>query len=512
MKLNRLISSTLSAMVAAALSFSAAAVTTVTVATPAHAASTADGQITRSEVLSRAQYWVDQGYTYLNSSDKTTWRTGPVGSEKYRRDCSGLVSMVWHLSEGYYDTSVFESWIGGRITRLDSFNDLKPGDAVLRVNFKGLSDHIEVFAGWKNNADHGAGAYFYSFNSTGETVRNPYKDSNFGNLGFRSLSAITSDFEHAIHYNGILDDPGATPPVDDATGNGGLRADFNGDGLGDVAAFYDYPGLRTVLFVWSGKTGGGFTGPVNAWDSGAGGWDQTRSKPVSGDFNGDGMTDVGVFYDYPGLRTVLFTWTAKTGGGFTGPVNAWDSGAGGWDQTRSKPVTGDFNGDGMTDVGVFYDYPGLRTVLFTWSAKTAGGFTGPVNAWDSGAGGWDQTRSKPVSGDFNGDGMTDVGVFYDYPGLRTVLFTWSAKTAGGFTGPVNAWDSGAGGWDQTRSKPVSGDYNGDGRGDVGILYDYPGLRTVLFTWTAKTAGGFTGPVNAWDSGAGGWDQSRTKPL
>ncbi|WP_218041573.1 hypothetical protein, partial [Acrocarpospora macrocephala] len=207
MKLNRLIPRALSIMAAAAFAFTGVAVTTVTTAVPAHAASTPGGQIIRSEILSRAQYWVSQGYTYLNSSDKSTWRTGPDGPDRYRRDCSGLVSMVWHLPEGYYDTSVYESWIGSRITRLSSFDDLDAGDAVLRVNFKGLSDHVEVFARWKNAADHAQGAYFYSFNSTGETVRNPYANSSFGNLGFRSRSDITSNFEHAIHYNNTTDDP-----------------------------------------------------------------------------------------------------------------------------------------------------------------------------------------------------------------------------------------------------------------------------------------------------------------
>ncbi|RCG27879.1 VCBS repeat-containing protein [Sphaerisporangium album] len=328
------------------------------------------------------------------------------------------------------------------------------------------------------------------------------------------VSAVPDAYGREVHDAQLLVDalwtaePPSAPPADSS----GMRADYNGDGLDDVAAFYDYPGLRTVLFVWTAKAGGGFTGPANVWDSGPGGWDQTRSKPVNGDFNGDGRADVGVFYNYPDLRTVLFVWTAKAGGGFTGPANVWDSGAGGWDQTRSKPVSGDFNGDGRGDVGVFYDYPGLRTVLFVWSAKTGGGFTGPANVWDSGAGGWDQTRSKPVNGDFNGDGMTDVGVFYNYPDLRTVLFVWTAKTGGGFTGPANVWDSGAGGWDQTRSKPVNGDFNGDGRADVGVYYDYPGLRTVLFVWSAKTGGGFTGPANVWDSGAGGWDQTRSKPV
>ncbi|MEW9529869.1 hypothetical protein, partial [Microbispora sp. NPDC049125] len=200
MKFNRLIMRALTMMVTAILGLTGAVVTAVTIAAPAHAASTAGGQIAPSEVLSRAQYWVDKGYTYLNSSDTSTWRTGPTGTERYRRDCSGLISMVWHLPEGYYDTSVYESWLGGRLTRLGSFNDLRPGDAILRVNFKGLSDHTELFAFWASDADHSKGAYFYSFNSTGYTVRNPYKNNTENKLGFRSLSDITTNFEHAIHY------------------------------------------------------------------------------------------------------------------------------------------------------------------------------------------------------------------------------------------------------------------------------------------------------------------------
>ncbi|WP_283135724.1 hypothetical protein, partial [Rhizohabitans arisaemae] len=130
------------------------------------------------------------------------------------------------------------------------------------------------------------------------------------------------------------------------------------------------------------------------WDSGAGGWEQSRTKPVSGDFNGDGLTDIGGFHNYDRARTALFVWTAKVGG-FNWPSMLWDSGVGVWEQTRTKPVSGDFNGDGLTDIGGFYNYDGGRTALFTWTAKT-GGFNWPANVWDSGTGVWDQTRTKTI--------------------------------------------------------------------------------------------------------------------
>jgi hypothetical protein len=214
------------------------------------------------------------------------------------------------------------------------------------------------------------------------------------------VSAVPDAYAKEVHDAQLLVDAlwsaGTTPSTDPPSGASEVKSDFNGDGLEDVAAFYDYPGARTVLFVWSAKAGGGFNAPVSTWDSGAGNFEQPRAKPVAGDFNGDGLGDVGTFYDYPGARTALWVWTAKAGGGFNAPTNTWDSGAGNFEQSRAKPVTGDFNGDNLTDVGTFYDYPGGRTALWIWTANTSNGFNAPTNTWDSGAGNWDQFRTKPV--------------------------------------------------------------------------------------------------------------------
>ncbi|MGC9499022.1 trypsin-like serine protease [Streptomyces sp. WG7] len=318
-----------------------------------------------------------------------------------------------------------------------------------------------------------------------------------------------------------------------------FSGDFDGDGRSDVGVLYNYGvradggGNHTALWTFT-STGSGFGKPVKVWDSADGGsWSWDSSKPVAGDFNGDGRDDVGVLYDYGvradggGNRTALWTLTS-TGSGFGKPVKVWDSADGGsWNWDRSKPVAGDFNGDGRGDVGVLYDYGvqadgDSRTGLWTLTS-TGSGFGKPVMAWDSVDSGisWRWDSSKPVAGDFDGDGRGDVGVLYnngvraDGGGNRTALWKLTS-TGSAFGKPVRVWDSVDGGsWNWDRSKPVAGDFNGDGRGDVGVLYDYGvqaggGSRTGLWTLTS-TGSGSGKPVKVWDSADSGssWTWARS---
>ncbi|MBO3749828.1 VCBS repeat-containing protein [Streptosporangiaceae bacterium NEAU-GS5] len=259
--------------VTAALGFGGFVVTTISTTAPAHASTAAGGLISSAETLARAQYWAnDPNITYLNAGE-STWIAGPTGGERYRRDCSGLVSMAWHLPQAYYDTSVFEGWIGtDKVTRLGGPDELKPGDAILRVNFRGLSDHMELFSHWKNAADHGEGAYFYSFNSTGYTVRNPYAYNTENKLGFRTLDDIANNFEHEIRYKNVVDDVPS-----------GTLVDMNTDGKNDVVArdvngdLWVYPGTGNGGFGTRYKIGTGFN---------------IMSAIAVGDFNADAYPDL----------------------------------------------------------------------------------------------------------------------------------------------------------------------------------------------------------------------------
>lgn len=116
-----------------------------TLAAPAsaHAASSVGGSISRSEVISRAQYWVKKKVPY--SMNRTA--ADPQG-RKYRTDCSGMVSMALHLS-----TSANTVSLPSYLTAI-SWSSLKPGDVVgtLGSGTAGANGHVVLFNGWYNSA------------------------------------------------------------------------------------------------------------------------------------------------------------------------------------------------------------------------------------------------------------------------------------------------------------------------------------------------------------------------
>lgn len=109
----------------------------------ARAASSVGGTISRSEVISRAQYWVKKKVPYSMNATAAD----PQG-RKYRTDCSGMVSMALHLG-----TSASTVSLTSYVTAI-SWSSLKPGDVVgtLGSGTQGANGHVVIFNGWYNSA------------------------------------------------------------------------------------------------------------------------------------------------------------------------------------------------------------------------------------------------------------------------------------------------------------------------------------------------------------------------
>ncbi|MET8765348.1 hypothetical protein, partial [Lentzea sp. NPDC004782] len=158
-----------------------AAAGVVTLPTSAQA-SDLDGPITRSEVIQRAQYWVDH---QPGPYDQGGWSPGPGDGHMYRRDCSGYVSMALHLKD-VPSTATIANW-GHEISR----SDLKAGDY---MNFAGT--HTFLFDHWD---DANGNFWYYSFGAT------PVKHLRT-NINNSSLDGHPSGSYRAYRYNKIVDD------------------------------------------------------------------------------------------------------------------------------------------------------------------------------------------------------------------------------------------------------------------------------------------------------------------
>ena len=90
--------------------------------------------IPRTEVLLRARSWIDEHVMY----SQTQYHSNKYG--RYRQDCSGYISMCWHLPLSYTTATIMT--VAHRI----AWTQLQPGDALWRR--VGHEGHIALFVGW----------------------------------------------------------------------------------------------------------------------------------------------------------------------------------------------------------------------------------------------------------------------------------------------------------------------------------------------------------------------------
>jgi hypothetical protein len=187
-------------------------------------------------------------------------------------------------------------------------------------------------------------------------------------------------------------------------------------------------------------------------------------KPQSGEFNGDGKIDVALVHNDTYSWKVLVA-LSKGNGTFSAPVytlvSSENLAASYW-----NPQLGDFNGDGITDVALVHNDSDSWKTLVSLS-KGDGTFSAPIYTLVS-PDNMSSSYWTPQLGDFNGDGITDVALVHNDTDSWKTLVALS-KGDGTFSAPAYTLASPES-VSSSYWRPQLGDFNGDGKTDVGLVH------------------------------------------
>jgi hypothetical protein len=154
----------------------------------------------------------------------------------------------------------------------------------------------------------------------------------------------------------------------------------------DIATLYNYGNGVVRIHAWINNEAGSFdySGP-RGWFGTTRGYDGTKIyHPVAGDWNGDGLTDMAAFYDYGDNAARIHVWINDNGERveYQGPAGWWAVKSG-YDLTNIvDAVSGDLNGDNLDDIAVFYNYGESQIRIHVWlSTGDRFLYEGPKGWW-----------------------------------------------------------------------------------------------------------------------------------
>lgn len=223
--------------------------------------------------------------------------------------------------------------------------------------------------------------------------------------------------------------------------------DFNGDGIQDIVVAGPFRILTSDLIIkvkeWKVIYGSreGFKATLEGDN-----YNESTEKIVVGDYNGDGLDDIIIKYNYNGFHNCcLFTSSFQDGVHVFVKQKVIYS-----DKTDYDLQTVEINGDGVADLFVWQKD---SRNFYTWKSLYKDGVLTPLGVKGIG---YSTTNFGNVSFlDFNGDGLTDVINMTDegHELIRCVSSEWmTSEKKGGIP---------------TESHYAHfGDFNGDGKTDI----------------------------------------------
>ncbi len=242
-----------------------------------------------------------------------------------------------------------------------------------------------------------------------------------------------------------------------------IDGDFDGDLKQDIAVYREGTTANPQGYFYILPSASPNTFVSQAWGT-------TGDKPVTGDFDGDGKTDFGIARR---INDQIVWFILPSGGGAVRYVPF------GLASDRENAAAADFNGDGRDDLIVTRTEPNGD---LTHYIGDAGGGASVLSVQ------WGSSSFAPTSvffDDYTGDGRADIAVNYgacnsnptcDTAGTWWILETGSANySVTKFGIPFNQQA-------MTGDRPVFGDWDGDGKTDISV---FRASNTTLYALTSS---------------------------
>jgi uncharacterized delta-60 repeat protein len=273
----------------------------------------------------------------------------------------------------------------------------------------------------------------------------------------------------SFYLEGLVEQPDGKILLYGAHGDGG----FNGppynvllarylsiSALKDANPFYDYnfDGVTEYAVYRPNPSGFGTWHFLNGADYTSVDYGLSGDVLAPGDYNGDGMQDLGVFR--PGTGEWITGRVYLNNCAPMGCVETIQFGASG-----DIPAPGDYDGDAKTDRAVFRPSVGDWYILLS-----SGGARGLH---------FGQNGDKPVTGDYDGDGKSDIAVIRRLNGNMFWYILQSSDNQ--FVGLQFGIDE---------DKTVAADYNGDAKTEIAVWRPSSGTWYKLANYTDFSAAQF----------------------
>ncbi|HEX4421080.1 MAG TPA: VCBS repeat-containing protein [Kofleriaceae bacterium] len=223
-----------------------------------------------------------------------------------------------------------------------------------------------------------------------------------------------------------------------------FSGDFNGDGYGDTGVTGTDPSSGHRFWYIDYGDGHGNFPYQSVYDSGT--WGTGEPNAFSGDFNGDGLADIGL----TGADGYWYIAYGDGTGKFAAPTSYY------WGNNAANVFTGDFNGDGLWDIGVTGTAAQTDRNWYIRYGNGHGSF-GNQTVYS-----WGNPVTNVFAGDFNGDGLWDIGATGTAAQTDRNWYIRYGNGQGNF-GNQTFYD-----WGNGATNVFTGDFDGNKVWDIGV--------------------------------------------